>query len=120
MRTRFKYDADLDAIVEIRAGSNYFEETPQGPSVIRDDLGFGVNGLRHMPTGKMLDGKQAFREADKRSGRECVGNEQNFESKAAPLAKDHYGQQVKAAYDQFSGNFNGIADRVRNERLRRV
>ncbi len=118
MRTRFRYDADLDAVVEIR--NNYFEERPKGPSVISDDVGAGIKGLRHMPTGKMLDSKSAFREADKRSGRECVGTEVNFQSQTSPPPKDHYGQQVKQAYQQFDGNFNGIADRVRNERLRRV
>ncbi len=120
MRTRYRYDADLDAVIEIRDGSNFFEETPQGPSVISDDVGAGVKGLRHMPTGRMLDSKSAFREADRRAGRECVGTETHFESKQAPPHKDFYGEKVRDAYEQFQSNYNGTADRVRNERLRRV
>lgn len=115
MRTRYRYDADLDAVVEIR--NNYFEERPAGPSIISDDVGAGVNGLRHMPSGKSLDGKAAFREADRRAGVECVGTESDFASKSAP--KQDYGRAVKDAFEQFQGNHNGIADRVRNEKLRR-
>ena len=115
MRTRFRWDKDLEAIVEIREGSNYYEEPPQGPAVISDDVGAGVKGLRHMPSGKMLDSKSRFREANRRAGVHEVGNETDFASKASPLPKDHYGQIVKDAYDQFTGNYNGIADRVTQE-----
>ncbi len=120
MRTRFRYDADLDAVVEIH--NNYFEERPEGPSIISDDIGAGVNGLRamHRTDKRHFDSKSAFRRDVKDAGLVEVGTERNFESKAIPLPKDHYGQQVKQAFDRFDGNFNGIADRVRNERLRRV
>ena len=115
MRTRYRYDHDLDCIVEIGSNSNYFEETPQGPNVIRDDVGFGVNGLQHMPTGKMLDSKSAFREADRRSGVECVGNEQNFASKPEATRKGYYEAEAKKSIEMFQANTNGIADRVRRE-----
>ncbi len=120
MRTTYRWDKDLECLIEVGGNANFFEEKTISTSVISDDLKAGVKGLRHMPTGKMLDSKSAFREADRRVGVQCVGNEQNFASKPAPLPKGHYGQAVKQAYEQFDGNYNGIADRVRNERLRRV
>ncbi len=55
MRRRFRYDADLEAVIEIREDGNYFEEKGEAPSVISDDVGAGVNALKHMPSGKMLD-----------------------------------------------------------------
>ena len=38
--TRYRYDKDLDCVVPV--GGNYFEEAPQGPSIISDDLKAGV------------------------------------------------------------------------------
>lgn len=113
MRKRYRYEADLDCLVEI--GGNYFEEAPKGPSVISDDVGFGVNGLQHMPTSKMLDSKSAFREADKRSGRECVGNETNFASKPEQMARGYYEAQAKQADQMLTSNHNGMRDRVNRE-----
>lgn len=115
MRTRYRYDADLECIVEIGSNSNFFVETPQGPSVISDDLGVGVGGLKHMPSSKMLDSKSAFREADKRSGRECVGNETDFASKPARPERGYYETEARIANEMLTSNHNGIADRVRRE-----
>ena len=69
---RFRYDREMDCLIEIRDGSNFFDETKgqKGPAIITDDLRAGVNGLRHMATGKYLDSKSAFRAATKASG--CV------------------------------------------------
>jgi hypothetical protein len=111
MRRRFRYDPDLDAVVEI--GSNYFEERPEGPSVIRDDLGAGVNGLRYPPSGKQMDSKSAFRRENRARGLEEVGSETNFASKSRP--REDYGQMVKDAHDQIQGNWNGTADWLRHK-----
>ena len=117
MRTRYRYDADLDAVVEIREGSNYFEETPQGPQVISDTMGDNINGLRAMyrKDKKHFDSKSRYRADVRAHGLREVGNEEHYESKPAALPKDYYGQKVKAAYEQFDGNHNGMADRVRHE-----
>lgn len=37
---RFRYDPDLDALVEIREGSNFFQAEPQGPQIMRDIPGY--------------------------------------------------------------------------------
>lgn len=112
MRRRFRYDADLEEVVEIRESSNYFEEKPQGPNVIRDDVGAGVNGLRHMPSGLMLDSKSRHRAETKARGLVEVGSD-NMAAKPMPLPKDHYNQIVKTAHDQWVGDWNGTRAQVR-------
>lgn len=119
MRTTFRWDKDMECLVEVRSSSNYFE-APKGPSVIRDDMGAGVNGLRAMyrKDKKRFDSKSAYRADVRAHGLREVGNEQNFESKPAALPKDHYGQIAKQGWDQFDGNHNGMADRVRADEQR--
>ncbi len=117
MRTTFRWDADMECLVEVRSNSNYFEEAPKGPNVISDTMGDNINGLRAMyrKDKKHFDSKSRYRADVKAHGLAEVGNEQNFESKAAMLPKDHYGNRVKDAWDQFAGNHNGMADRVKRE-----
>lgn len=115
-RTRYRYDADLDAVVEIRG--NYFEEAPQGPSVITDDIGAGVNGLRHMADGKHYDSKSRFRAETRAHGMVEVGD-QNPIAKPPEKPKDYYGQQVRDASAQIAGNWNGTADWLRRQNERR-
>ncbi len=112
---RFRYDKDLDEVVEIRPQSNYFEpETPRGPNVISDDIGAGVKGLRamHRADKRRFDSKSAFRRDVKEAGLAEVGND-DMRGSAPP--KPDYGQVVKNAHDMFTGNYNGIADRVKAE-----
>lgn len=118
MRTRYRYDADLDCLVEIGGNANFFEERGQAPAVISDDVGAGVNGLRHMPSGKMLDSKSEHRRETKARGLEEVGNETNFASKRPPRSLEEYGQMVKDSRDQIAGNYNGTADRLQRDRER--
>ena len=107
MRRRFRYDPDLEAVVEI--GSNYFDERPQGPNVISDDVGAGVNGLRHMPSGKMLDSKSAHRRETKARGLVELGSD-NIPSQSP---KVDYGREVRDAHDQWVGDWNGTREQVR-------
>ncbi len=115
MRTRFRYDPDLDAMVEIRSGSNYFvEDTAKGPNVVSDTMGESVKGLRAMyrKDGKHFDSKSQYRADVKAHGLEISGNDDVRGSAAAPA---DYGQVVKDAWDMLRGNHNGTADRVRAE-----
>ena len=112
MRTTFRWDKDMECLIEVGSNSNFFEDKPQTAFVVRDDVGFGVNGLRHMPTGKMLDSKSAFRRADKSVGRECVGNEQNFARKPDAPERGHYEREAKRAGEMLTSNHNGMRDRV--------
>ncbi len=117
MRTTYRWDRDMECLVEVRSNSNYYDDTPKGPNVISDDMGAGVNGLRAMyrKDRKHFDSKSAYRIDVKAHGLAEVGNEQNFQSVPATSPKDFYGQKVKAAWDKFDGNHNGMADRVRRE-----
>lgn len=108
MRRRYRYDPDLDAVVEI--GSNYFEERPQGPNVIRDDVGAGVNGLKHFPSGKNLDSKRAHYRETRARGLEHVGNDTDFAAKRERPTTDYYTRQVLDAREQIQGNYNGTRD----------
>lgn len=112
MRRRYRYDPDLECLVEI--GGNYFEEGRQsGPSVISDDVGAGVNGLRHMPSGKHLDSKSAHRKENRARGLEEVGNQTDFATKREPTKTGAYEREVNRAQQQIAGNHNGTADWLR-------
>lgn len=114
MRRRFRYDHDLECVVEIR--DNYFEETSQAPGVISDDLKAGVNGLKHMPSGQMLDSKSAHYRENRARGLEQVGNETNYAVKRERPTADDYGREVLKARDQIAGNYNGTADQLARQR----
>lgn len=53
--TRYRYDKDMDCIVEIRDGSNFFDETKgaKGPSVISD-----IDPYRAAASDVACDGKR--------------------------------------------------------------
>ena len=114
MRTRYRYDPDLECLVEIGGNANFFEEAPKGPNVISDDMGAGVNGLRAMyrKDKKHFDSKSRYKADVKANGLEISGND---DMRGSPPPPVNYGQRVKDAYEQFDGNHNGMADRVRHE-----
>jgi hypothetical protein len=116
MRTTFRWDKDMECLVEVRSNSNYFED-PKGPHLISDDMGAGVNGLRAMyrKDKKHFDSKSRYRADVKAHGLEISGND-DMRGSAPP--KPDYGQAVKAAYEQFDHNWNGTADRVKAEEQR--
>lgn len=113
MRRRFHYDPDLEAVVEI--GSNYFEERGQAPSVISDDLKAGVNGLKHLPSGKMIDSKSGHYRENRARGLEHVGNETDYAVKREKVSPDYYTREVLDAKAQIAGNHNGTADWLRRQ-----
>lgn len=108
MRRRFRWDPDLECVVEV--GGNYFEETPRGPSVISDDVGAGVNGLKHFPSGRMLDSKSAHYRETRARGLEHVGNATDFASKRERPTTDYYTRQVLDAREQIASNYQGTRD----------
>ena len=115
MRTRFRWDRDLECLVEV-GRSNYFEERGTAPAVISDDVGAGVNGLRHMPSGKMLDSKSQHRQETKARGLEEVGSERKFASQREPMKADAYTRMVMDARDQIAGDWNGTRGWLEHER----
>lgn len=115
---RYRWDRDLEILVEIGGNSNFFEEKGAAPAVISDDVGAGVAGLRHLPSGKMLDSKSAHRRENKARGLVEVGNETNFATRRPPQTLEEYGAMVKESREQIAGNWNGIADRLQRDRER--
>ena len=111
MKTTYRWDRDMDCLVEVRSNSNYFEE-PKGPTLISDDMGACVRGLRAMyrKDKKHFDSKSRYRADVKAHGLEIVGNDDPRGSAPPPI---DYGRVVKDAHDQFSSNWNGTADAVR-------
>ena len=110
MRTRFRWDKDLECLVEIGSNANYFEEKGEAPSVISDDLKVGVNGLKHIPSGKHLDSKAAHYRENKARGLEHVGNETDFASQKEKPKHGDYMQEAAAAQAQIQNNWNGTRD----------
>ncbi len=113
-RRRFYYDADLDAVLEY--GANYFEDTARGPNVISDDIGAGVNGLRHMPSGMHSDSKSVHRRETRARGLVEIGNDRIDRQ---PREKHDFVREVIDAKQQIASNYNGTADRLRREREQR-
>ena len=110
MRKRYRYDEKADMFYEV--GSNYFDERKEGPAVISDDVGAGVNGLRHMPSGQYFDSKSRHRAENRARGLEEVGNETNFAS--APTVARMTPEHVHIAKQQIEGNYNGTRDWLRH------
>ena len=117
MRTRFRWDRDLECLVEV-GRSNYFEECGTAPAVISDDVGAGVNGLRHMPSGKMIDSKSGHRRETKARGLVEVGNDRMASQKPRPHPDD-YMREVIDARQQLESNWNGTADWAFQQRMRK-
>lgn len=112
MRRRYRYDEASDMLYEV--GNNFYEEpTQSGPNVISDDVGAGVNGLRHMPSGQHFDSKSRHRAENRARGLEEVGNETNFAAKRTETPTKAYEAEVQRAQEQIAGNHNGTADWLR-------
>lgn len=115
MRTRYRYDADLDAVVEIRPNSNYFEERTQGPAIIRDDLPGGINGMLSHADKKTYDSKSAYTKAVRRAGCEIVGNEDMGRHVHKPelIGKREIGEAIKRGFDEVRQFGDQAAKRAR-------
>lgn len=74
---RFRYDKDMDCIVEIREGSNYFEDKPPAPAVISDLAPYRAAGSDIACGGRrpVIGGRRQHREFLRRNGYVEVGNE---------------------------------------------
>jgi len=119
---RYRYDKDLDAIVEIRDRSNYFDDRPKGPAIISDDLGAGINGLRHMATGRYHDSKSKFRADTRASGCVETGNDTPRVYDDRPTMREQRADlisDIRRARGDFGSNTGADAARAFAERNRR-
>ena len=75
---RFRYDKEMECLVEIRDGSNFFEDKPpKGPSIIRDIEPYRAAGSDIACGGKrpMINTRSEHRAFLKRNGYVETGNE---------------------------------------------
>lgn len=118
MRTRYRWDKDLEAVVEVGSNANFFEERGAAPAVISDDIGAGVDGLRimHRMDKARTDSKSVMRADAKAAGLEEMGTETNFAAKRQRESADDYGREVKKAAEQIQGNYEGTRDWLRHRK----
>lgn len=75
--TRYRYDKDLDCLVEIRDRSNFFDDTPKGPNLIRDIEPYRAMGSDVACDGKrpVINSRSEHRQYLRRNGYVETGNE---------------------------------------------
>ena len=101
---RFRYDKDLEAVVEIRDSSNYFEEKADTPSVISDDL--GTKGVFNHADMKTYDSKSRYYGAVKAAGCEIMGNDTRLRGGARKRSDDALsglGRDIKDTLEKVRG-----------------
>ena len=108
MRRRYRYDPDLDCLVEIGGNANYFEpEQPKGPTLIPDTLPGGVNGTQSPLDRKHYDSRSAYHEHVRVRG--LAINEPGMVGKKAETSPREY---ERVAADAYYGRY----DRAPHER----
>lgn len=105
---RFRYDKDLDCLVEIRAGSNWFEPS-RGPHVISDIEPYRAVASDIACDGKrpLIGGRRQHREFLSRNGYVEVGNERNGFSSDNPSERERQADlvhDVKRSMGEYGSN----------------
>ena len=107
---RYRYDKDLDAIVEIGDRSNYFEENKaKGPTVIKDIEGYRAMGADVACKGKRpwIGSRSEHRDYLRRNGYVETGNETPRVYDDRPSARQLQEQRVhdiKRAMGEYGSN----------------
>lgn len=98
--TRYRYDRDLGAVVEIRDGSNYFEE-PRGPHIIRDIEPYRTVAADVANEGKrsVIGSRSRHRAFLRDNGYVEVGNERMKPRQRIPLSKERRIEDIKRAIE---------------------
>ncbi|MDE2470416.1 MAG: hypothetical protein KGL35_17140 [Bradyrhizobium sp.] len=123
---RYRYDKELDAIIEIREGSNYFDETKgnKGPAVISDIEGYRAMGADVACGGKrpFITSRRQHREYLRRNGYVETGNEAPKVYDDRPTARERMADlahDLKRAHGDYGSNTGADAARAFAERNRR-
>jgi len=111
MRRRYRYDEAADMMYEV--GANYFEERKEGPAVISDDLGAGINGLRNHADGRMYDGKSAFRKGTRAAGCVEIGTGDTTVKPPELISRREIGETLKRAYEEHQSFGSDATKRAR-------
>lgn len=93
---RYRYDRDLDCLVEIRNGSNYFEAA-KGPAVISDLEPYRAMGSDVACGGKrpVISGRRQHREYLQRNGYREAGTEYWLGSREKPDVRAEQASRVE-------------------------
>lgn len=97
---RYRYDKDMDCIVEIRDGSNWLAEQPaRGPQIIRDLQPYktAAGDVANNGNRTVIGGRRQHREFLKRNGLVEVGNEAPKARKPIRLSKKERVEDIKRA-----------------------
>lgn len=121
---RYRYDRDLDCLIELRDGSNYFEPSP-GPSIISDIQPYRAVASDIACDGKrpVIGGRRQHREFLQRNGYVEVGNESSAHH-SGPSAREQQADRVhdiKRALGEYGSNTGAdeAAWRMRNNQYGR-
>ena len=116
--TRYRYDKEMDEVVEIRSGSNYFEEKVETTAVIPDTLPGGVNGLFNHATSKSYDSKSRYYRDTRAAGCEIIGNDkpQRRQRQNADASLAGMGQDIKNTIDKIRGEHPATMQGLMRER----
>jgi hypothetical protein len=107
---RYRYDKEMDCIVEIRDGSNFFEEKPpKGPSIIKDIEGYRGMGADVASEGKRpwIGSRSQHRDYLRRNGYVETGTEAPRVYDDRPTARQQQEQRVhdiKRAMGEYGSN----------------
>jgi hypothetical protein len=105
---RYRYDKDLECLVEIREGSNYFEPS-KGPHIISDIEPYRAIASDIACDGKrpMITGRRQHREFLQRNGYVEVGNESGPTRSDMPSARELQADRahdIKRAMGEYGSN----------------
>ena len=105
---RYRYDKDLDSLIEIREGSNFFQESP-GPQIIRDLEPYRAVASDIACGGKrpVISGRRQHREFLFRNGYTEIGNEYVPKPSDMPSARQQQRDRIddiKRATGEYGSN----------------
>lgn len=106
---RYRYDKELDAIVEIRDRSNFFDDEPKGPTVIKDIEGYQAMGADVALNGgrPFISSRSEHRAYLRRNGYVETGNEVPRVYDDRPTARQAQEQRIhdiKRAMGEYGSN----------------
>jgi hypothetical protein len=119
---RYRYDKDLDCLIELREGSNWFEPS-KGPNVISDIEPYRAVASDIACDGKrpMIGGRRQHREFLSRNGYIEVGNESGMTRSDMPSAREMQRdriEDIKRAAGDYGSNTGADYAAWRTERMR--
>lgn len=108
---RYRYDKEMDCIVEIREGANFFDETKgsKGPALIRDIEPYRAMGADVASGGKrpMIQSRSEHRDYLRRNGYVETGSEMPRVYDDRPTERQHQESRVhdiKRALGEYGSN----------------